>query len=137
MFAELAGLPSGAKLMVVTGSATMIAGAVAVSRAAPPPSEMENWRAAMRRECSRYGLDEENVAAVMVGGDSQAGQNHQRLWWETLIVAAAVTVFAGLAAGTHAQPIRLNLPWMLALIAGTLLTVVWCGWLLWRRTRFS
>ena len=35
--------------------------------AVPLSSEMENWKAAMHRECDRYELDKENVAAVVAG----------------------------------------------------------------------
>ena len=44
--------------------------------AEPPPSEMENWNAAMHRECDRYGLDAENVAAVVAGDDPLADHKH-------------------------------------------------------------
>ena len=52
----------------------MIAGAVSISMAEPAPSEMENWKAAMHRECDRYGLDTEKVAAVVAGDDPLADQ---------------------------------------------------------------
>ena len=47
---------------------------------------MENWHAAMHRECDRYGLDKENVAAVVAGNDPLADNKHPRRWWEMLIV---------------------------------------------------
>ncbi len=61
----------------------MIAGALSISMAEPPPSEMENWHAAMHRECDRYGLDRENVAAVVGGDDPLADDKHPRRWWES------------------------------------------------------
>src|SRR5580658_10396462 len=57
VFAEFAGLAPGGRMLIVTGSLIMIGGAVSISMAEPPPSEMENWHAAMHRECDRYTLD--------------------------------------------------------------------------------
>ncbi len=137
VFAEFSGLAMGAKLLIVAGSTIMIAGAVSISMAAPPPSEMENWHAAMHRECKRYELDTENVTAVVAGEDPLADAPHQRRWWEVLIMAGAVGVFVWLAAGTRAQHISVNLFWMLVLMAGTLIPLGVVGTMLWRRTRFS
>jgi drug/metabolite transporter (DMT)-like permease len=137
VFGEFAGMTAGARLTILLGSVIMIAGAVAISLAEPPPSEMENWRAAMHRECDRYGLDRANVAALVNGDDPQAGSKRGRRWWEWLIVCLASGIFVWLAWGTRAQPIAVNLPWMAVLIAGTLVPLGICGTLLWRRTRFS
>ena len=115
----------------------MIAGAVSISLAEPPPSEMENWRAAMDRECSRYDLDHSNVAAVVAGNDPLADNKHPRRWWEVLIICVATGIFVWLAVGTRAQHIYVNVPWMIVLILGTMIPLVLCGRLLWRRTRFS
>jgi drug/metabolite transporter (DMT)-like permease len=69
VFAEFTGLTFSDRLLIVAGSSIMITGAVAISLAAPPPSELENWRAAMNRECLKYGLDSEQVAIVVAGND--------------------------------------------------------------------
>lgn len=137
VFAEFAGLATGSKLLIVAGSAIMIAGAVSISMAAPPPSELENWNAAMRRECERYELDAEGVAAVVAGDDPLADSAHPRRWWEVVIMLAAVGIFVWLAVGTRAQHIYVNIPWMLVLMAGTIVPLVIVGTMLWRRTRFS
>jgi len=137
VFGEFVGLAMGAKLLIVAGSTIMIAGAVSISMAAPPPSELENWNGAMRRECDRYALDTGTVAAVVSGDDPLADRKHTRRWWEVLIMVAAVGVFIWLAVGTRAQHIYVNIPWMLVLIAGTIVPLVLVGTLLWRRTRFS
>jgi hypothetical protein len=50
---------------------------------------------------------------------------------------AAVGVFVWLAVGTRAQHIYANIPWMLVLIAGTIVPLIVVGAMLWRRTRFS
>ena len=137
VFAEFAGLTVPGRLLIVTGSSVMIAGAIAISLAAPPPSELENWRAAMNRECLRYDLDAEQVAAVVAGDDPVADHPRERRWWELLIVCAAVAIFLWLAAITRRQQIAVNIPWMMVLIVGTLIPLGICGTLLWRRTRFS
>ncbi len=137
VFAEFAGLASGSKLLIIAGSTIMIAGAVSISMAAPPPSELENWRAAMHRECERYKLNADEVAAVVAGDDPLADSKHPRRWWEVLIMLSAIGIFVWLAAGTRAQHIYVNVPWMLVLIAGTIVPLILVGALLWRRTRFS
>ncbi|MEI9967486.1 MAG: hypothetical protein WDM87_02265 [Terracidiphilus sp.] len=101
VFGEFAGMTNSGELLITVGSIIMIVGAVSISLAAPPPSEMENWKAAMHRECDRYGLDKENVAAVVAGNDPLADNKHPRRWWEILIVCVASGVFVWLAVGTR------------------------------------
>ncbi len=137
VFAEFAGLTSSGKILIVAGSLIMIAGAVSISLAEPPASELENWHAAMRRECGRYALDAQSVAAVVQGEDPLAGHARPRRWWEVLIMLSASAIFVWLAMGTRAQHIDVNFPWMLVLIAGTLIPLFVVGSMLWRRTRFS
>jgi len=137
VFAEFAGLTNSGKLLIVAGSLIMIAGAVSISMAAPSPSELDNWRAAMSRECERYQLDAGEVAAVVAGNDPLAGIPPRRRWWEVLITCTAIGIFVWLAIGTRSQHIYVSVPWMLVLIAGTIVPLVISGTLLWRRTRFS
>jgi cytochrome bd-type quinol oxidase subunit 2 len=91
----------------------------------------------MDRECDRYGLDADRVAAVVRGDDPLAGQPHQRRWWEVVVTCAAVGVFVWLAVGTESQHIFVNMPWLVILSLATLVPLGVCGTLLWRRTRFS
>lgn len=137
VFAEFAGLTFPGRMLIIAGSSIMIAGAIAISLAPPPPSELENWHAAMQRECLRYGLDSEQVAAVVAGDDPAADNPRERRWWEILIVLAAVAIFVWLAVGTRSQHIAINIPWMAILIACTLVPLGIGGVLLFRRTRFS
>jgi drug/metabolite transporter (DMT)-like permease len=137
VFAEFAGISANGRLLILAGSCIMILGAVSISMAEPPPSEMANWHAAMHRECDRYGLNAENVAAVVGGNDPLADTKRRRRWWEWLIICIATGIFVWLAVGTRAQHIYVNLPWMFVLIVGTMIPLGWCGTLLWRRTRFS
>jgi drug/metabolite transporter (DMT)-like permease len=137
VFAEFVGISGPGKILIIAGSLIMIAGAVSISLAAPPKSELENWNAAMHRECGRYQLDTENVAAVVQGNDPLADQAHPRRWWEVVIMLVAFGIFVWLAIGTRAQHIYVNVPWMLVLIAGTMIPLFVVGTMLWRRTRFS
>jgi hypothetical protein len=133
----MAGLSLHGKLLIMTGSAIMIAGAVSISLADPPATELVSWNTAMNRECDRYHMNKLQVAAVVAGDDPLADHAHPRRWWEVLIMCAAVGVFVWLALGTRAQQISINLPWTIALVIGTIIPLGVCGTLLWRRTRFS
>jgi glucose uptake protein GlcU len=137
VFGEMAGLSPSSKLLILTGSAIMIAGAVSISMADPGDSELVNWKFAMDRECDRYGLDTEQVAAVVAGDDPHAGKPLNRRWWEVLVMCAATGIFVWLAIGTRAQNIAIDLPWAIILTIGTVLPLGLVGTLLWRRTRFS
>ncbi|MGB6729255.1 MAG: GRP family sugar transporter [Terracidiphilus sp.] len=137
VFAEFDGLSPWGRTLIVAGSAIMIAGAISISTAAPSATELENWDAAMHRECDRYGLDKAAVAAVVRGDDPHADLKHQRRWWELLIMLAAFGVFVWLALGTRAQHIAMSLPWMIVLTILTFVPLVVVGRMLHRRTRFS
>ncbi len=137
VFAEFDGLSNWGRVLIITGSLIMIAGAVSISLAEPPATELENWNAAMLRECRRYCLNADSVAAVVGGDDPLADIPHQRRWWEIAIMLAAFGVFVWLAFGTHAQHIKVSLPWMIVLTVGTFIPLVVVGTMLHRRTRFS
>jgi drug/metabolite transporter (DMT)-like permease len=136
VFGELAGQSPASRILTVTGSLVMIIGAVAISFAEAPESERASWKTAMERECDRYGLDPQAIEAAARGEES-AMDAPRRRWWELLIAAAAVAIFAWLAAGARRQPIPVNLPWMAVLLVASLAILLACGLMLWRRTRFS
>jgi drug/metabolite transporter (DMT)-like permease len=137
VFGELAGLSFAAQMLIVAGSLIMVAGAAAISTAEAPASERASWRQAMERECRRYGLSPERVEATAEGRDPLAGETPRRHWWELLIVAGAAAVFVWLGAGAERQAIAMNVAWMWLLMAASLVFLVLCGVLLWKRTRFS
>jgi drug/metabolite transporter (DMT)-like permease len=137
VFGELSGQEAATKATVVAGSVLMIAGAAAISSAEASGAELASAGAAMERECTRYGLDRERVAAAVRGEDPLTAEKPQRSWWELVILIAAVAVFCWLAAGAARQAVDINLGWMAALLAATLVFLVVCGVLLWKRTRFS
>lgn len=137
VFGELAGRGGSTQALAVTGSVVMILGAVAISSAVAPAAEQTSWKGAVARECQRYGLKLERVMATQAGEDPLAGEMAARRWWDIPIVAAAVGVFLWLAKGTQVPPIAMDPAWMVALGVAMLLSLLACGWLLWKTTRFS
>ncbi len=91
----------------------------------------------MERECERYGMDMERMEASMRGEDVMARTKHKRHWWEALVGVAAVGIFVWLGMEAQRAPIEANGMWMGILSVATLTLLAACGWLLWRRTRFS
>jgi drug/metabolite transporter (DMT)-like permease len=137
VFGELSSVSLHAKVLVIAGSLVMIAGAAAIGMAEAPESELDSWRDAVNRECERYGLDKDRVAAVLQGDDPLARQAATRSWWEALVILAAIGIFAWLAYGAAVPLIAVNGTWMFLLLSATLVFLGVGGTMLWRRTRFS
>jgi len=137
VFGELAGLGLDARLLVIGGSLIMIAGAVAISFAEAPASEQAAWKKAMERECARYHMDASRVAASLRGEEAPANAKPKRHWWEALVVLAAIGIFVWLALNATRQQMAFNRAWMTVLAVISLVFLVVCGTVLWRRTRFS
>jgi hypothetical protein len=122
---RICGIDHGRTVADLTGSIIMIAGALSISMAEPPPRGDENWNAAMHRECDRYGLD---------------GRTWPRSWAETIrwpttsipaVVGSADHAWRrGSLCGSRwvrAQHMQLNFPWMMVLIVGTIIPLGLCG----------
>lgn len=137
VFGELAGLPPAARWMVIAGSVVMILGAAAISFAEAPLSEQASWKKAMERECRRYELQADRVAAILQGDDPVARETSKRSVWELLVAAGALGIFVWLAFEAKRQPIAFNISWMVVLSVATLGFLIVCGGMLWKRTRFS
>jgi drug/metabolite transporter (DMT)-like permease len=137
VFGELAGQGVAAHVLVFTGSVIMIAGAGAICSAKASASERTSWQRAVARECDRYGLDNERVQSSLLGEDPLSRDKPVRHWWEVLIVACAVGIFVWLAMSAEHQAVMVNLPWMIVLLVTTLVCLIGCGLLLWKRTGFS
>jgi len=136
VFGELSGghaLP----LMAVAGSTVMIFGAAAICSAGASDSEQHSWEKAMTRECDRYGLDFERVAAAHRGEDPVSNQVSARRWWDVLIVAGAVAVFIWLATMARIPAVAMSIGWMAVLIVASLAVLVAATVMLWRMTKFS
>jgi drug/metabolite transporter (DMT)-like permease len=137
VFGEFAGLGGHARLLIVAGSLIMIVGAAAISFSGAPEAEQRSWRAAMERECRRYGLNPARVAAAVEGQDPLDAERQPRRWWEFVILAAALGLFVWLAVGAQRQPLAMNTGWMAGIIVASLALAIGCGRMLWKRTRFS
>lgn len=136
VFGEFAGLGGTARGLVVGGSLIMIAGAIAISFAEAPPSEQTEWRAAVRRECDRYGLDPAGVEAAVRGEDPLAATTTRHAW-EYVVAIAAVVAFVWLGLYAERPPIHVDGTWAVILGAMSALAIVGAGVMLYRRTRFS
>ena len=137
VFGELAGQGALAHAQVFAGSLIMILGAGAICTAKASESERGSWKGAMERECARYGMDPRRVQSSLLGEDPLSREKPVRHWWEAAIAAGAVAVFVWLAAGARHQAVAVSLPWMAVLLVLTLVCLMVCGVLLWKRTRFS
>jgi drug/metabolite transporter (DMT)-like permease len=137
VFGELARRGGTTTWLVVSGSVIMVLGAAAISSAVAPEGEQVSTREAIARECHRYGLSLETAEASQRGEDTVAREAPARRWWDTLIVAAAFAIFIGLGRLAHVPPINVNTNWIAVLMTAMFFTLIACGWLLWRRTRFS
>ena len=137
VFGELSGKGGATQGLIVAGSVTMVAGAVAISMAEAPATEQESWRASQRRESERYQLDPEPPAASAPGEGPLAKHGAGRRWWDLPIVIVAAGVFLLLARGARRPPMAINLSWMALLALAMLGFLVACGMVLWERTRFS
>ena len=136
VFGELASADAAHRLLVVSGSLLMIAGALAISTAVASSGEHLSNNAALERECDRYGLDYLEVVAAQ-SGEEFGDRTQGRRWWDLVIVVAATGIFVVLGVHARVPPMYLNLHWIAILVGVLLLALLGAGYSLWRRTRFS
>lgn len=137
VFGELAQVSSGGRWLVLSGSVLMIAGAVFISTAAAPAREQASGQDAISRECEKYGLRFEECVEAQLGAVHGDHANGKRPWWDYAIIAGAVAIFLWLGLQVKAPPLTMNFAWVSILCVILLFAAVGCGWLLWKRTRFS
>lgn len=137
VFGELAGHGGSAKGLIIGGSLLMIVGALAISLSVAADRERASWKEAMERECERYGLKLDELTAAQAGGDPLATRARPRRVWDVLILFAALGIFVGLATVAERPPLTMDARWAVALITPTTALLAGCGWLLWKRTKFS
>jgi len=137
VFGEFAGRDRTTLGLVVVGSVTMILGAVAISSAVAPEGERVSTQEAIARECMRYGLSLEIAQASQRGEDTVATEAPARYWWDGVIVASALGVFIWLGWLARVPPIHLSAGWTVVLVLIMFFSLFACGWMLWKRTRFS
>ncbi len=136
VFGELKQAIGTQRLMVVGGSLIMILGALAISTAVAGQREQTSTNAALKRECDRYGLNYFRVLGEYSGSEFDVRQQ-KRGWWDYLIVALAVAIFAALAKMAAPPAIAMNLRWVSGLGVLLALTLAACCWALYRKTGFS
>ena len=73
----------------------MISGAIAISLAEATPGERDSGRIALDRECERYRMDPERVAAILGGDDPVGREAPPRRWWDVLVALVAVGISYG------------------------------------------
>ncbi|HTZ90286.1 MAG TPA: EamA family transporter [Alloacidobacterium sp.] len=137
VFGELAHVSHAGRLQILLGSLLMIAGAVFISSAAAPAREQASGRDAISRECEKYGLRFEDCVAAQLGAIHGEREKIRRPWWDIVIVAVAVTIFLWLGLQAQVPPLAMNFFWTGALCIVLGFAAIGCGWLLWKRTRFS
>lgn len=135
VFGELAHADARHKLLVLGGSLIMIVGALFISTAKASAGEHSSRNEALERECNRYGLDYNQVLLSQSG--DELGGDERRRWWDYAIIISATAVFIWLACKAGVPPLQMNLRWVAALAAILLLSLVGCGYRLYRQTRFS
>lgn len=136
VFGELAGLNRSHQIVILAGSAVMILGALAISTAAASAEEHHSTSQALLRECNRYNLDYHHALMAQAGMEDESRAASRKGWWDYLIVAAAITLFAWLGAGATLPPLAMNMSWVTALCLALAILLVAGGWTLWKRTRF-
>ncbi len=136
VFGEFAGLSTAGRGWVIAGSLLMIAGAAAIAMASAGASELRSWKAAMERECCRYGLDAQRLQRALRGEDALDQAPPQRRWWEALAPLAVVCLLSVLASVAHRPRMAFDSGWMLILMAATGLFLIVGATFLWKRTRF-
>lgn len=137
VFGELAAHGPGTRALVLAGSALMILGAIAISSAVAPASERASWRRAIQRECERYGLDIARLEQAQSGLDPLGREVAGRGWIDALIALGALSLLAWLASQVERPPIAMDLGWTAALGVALGVSLLGCGVLLWKKTRFS
>ena len=136
VFGELGHADATHRLLVILGSVVMILGALAVSTAIAGEREHGAINQSLIRECDRYGLDYERVFRAYSGA-SEGPAESARSWFDYVVVGGAVGIFIWLGLKARVPTLSMNFFWVGVLSALLVLTVVICGWGLWKKTQFS
>src|SRR5579884_1365750 len=107
VFGELAHASGVQIFLVISGSAVMILGAIAISSAVAGQREQSSTHEALRRECDRYHMDFHRVLAEYSGSEFDDVRKERR-WWDYLIIAAGLAIFFRLALWAEVPAIPMN-----------------------------
>lgn len=136
VFGELAGADFPHKMLVLGGSVVMIVGALFISTAKASAGEHSSRNEVLERECDRYGLNYNEVLLAQ-SGEEFGNRSERRRWWDVLIVLAATGVFIYLGVHAVVPPLAMNLKWIVVLAIVMLVSLITCGYRLYRQTKFS
>jgi drug/metabolite transporter (DMT)-like permease len=136
VFGEFAHVRAATQWVVVGASAIMIAGAAAIASAAAQGEEHSSSAGAIARECERYRMDLDETLDACEGRETIAVAREKRPWWDFAILAAAVAIFVCLAAIVRRPPLAMNMTFTILLAAALVVTLLGCGWFLWKKTGF-
>jgi drug/metabolite transporter (DMT)-like permease len=136
VFGELHGSPSSTYLDVVGGSLLMMLGIGSIALSSATGEEQRQWEQAAQRECDRYRLELDFVAARMQGAQLKGEEKPRRSWLDFVLVATASLVFLYLASLAHWPRISIHGGAAAGLSLATFLLLIIAGAALWRTTRF-
>jgi drug/metabolite transporter (DMT)-like permease len=137
VFGELHGSGASTYMQVIGGSLLMMVGVAAIAFSSATGAEQVQWAAAIQRECQRYGMDSQFVAARMQGEDESGETKGRRRAVDWVVVAVATGVFVYFATLAHAPSLPFNGA-IAALLSGAIfILLVICGFTLWRTTHFN
>jgi drug/metabolite transporter (DMT)-like permease len=137
VFGELHGSSASTYMQVIGGSLLMMLGVAAIALSSATGAEQVQWAAAAQRECQRYGMDSQLVAARMQGKDASSESRGVRRPLDWIVVAVATGVFVFFATLAHAPSLPFNGLIALLLSISIVILLVVCGVTLWRTTRFN
>jgi drug/metabolite transporter (DMT)-like permease len=137
VFGEFAHTSIPLRILVLSASAIMIVGALAIAGASASIAERDSCMSAITRECDRYGLDLGEVVRSNEGLEPDSAASQGRPWWDFLILGFALAIFAWLIVGVQSLPIAINGMYAAVLIAILLILLIGCGWFLRKQTRFT
>jgi drug/metabolite transporter (DMT)-like permease len=137
VFGELHGSSASTYMQVIGGSLLMMLGVAAIALSSATGAEQVQWAAAAQRECERYGMDRQFVAARMQGQDASSESRSVRRPLDWIVVALATGVFIFFATLAHAPSLPFNGLITLLLSVSIVILLIVCGVTLWRTTRFN
>jgi hypothetical protein len=124
-------------MQVIGGSLLMMLGVAAIALSSATGAEQAQWAAATQRECERYGMDSQFVAARMQGKDASEEVRGVRRLLDWIVVAVATGVFIFFATLAHAPSLPFNGLIATLLSVAIMMLLIICGVALWRTTRFN
>lgn len=137
VFGEFIHVSMPTQILAFCASAIMIISAIAISSASAVEAEHTSCIRAITRECCRYKISFDETIHAYDGNECVSTPRTKRPWWDFLIIAIAVSIFAWLAMASRRPPLMMNLTFVTVLTAILVLLLLGCGWFLWRKTHFE